>query len=80
MRETGFGPAQALSHKSLNLARLTTPAPPHVFLKILVYKKFYKCLWTENFEDGHSKREIPGLIPNPEVKPFTLMVLVSKRS
>ncbi len=33
-----------------------------------------------NFEDGHSKRETPGLIPNPEVKPFVLMVLVSKRS
>ena len=28
MRRTGFEPAQALSHKSLNLARLTTPASP----------------------------------------------------
>jgi len=33
-----------------------------------------------NPEDGHSKRETPGLIPNPEVKPFALMAQVSKRS
>ncbi len=32
-----------------------------------------------NFEDGHNRRETPGLIPNPEVKPFVLMILVSKR-
>lgn len=31
-------------------------------------------------EDDHSKRETPGPIPNPEVKPFVLGVLVSKRS
>ena len=31
MRNKGFEPLQALSHESLNLARLTTPAIPHNF-------------------------------------------------
>ena len=29
MRVTGFGPAQALSHRILSPVRLTTPAHPH---------------------------------------------------
>lgn len=29
MRVTGFEPAQALSHRILSPARLTTPAHPH---------------------------------------------------
>ena len=32
MRNKGFEPLQALSHESLNLARLTTPAIPHISL------------------------------------------------
>jgi hypothetical protein len=42
MRGTGFEPAQALSHKSLNLARLTAPASSHEFRENFWYKKFYK--------------------------------------
>ena len=40
MRETGFGPAQALSHRILSPARLTTPAPPQAFTHRLDLKKF----------------------------------------
>ena len=39
---TGFGPAQALSYESLNLARLTTPATPREFKGNSQYKKLYK--------------------------------------
>lgn len=41
MRRTGFGPAQALSHKSLNLTRLTTPASPHKKTSFSSYKKVW---------------------------------------
>jgi hypothetical protein len=50
MRGTGFGPAQALSHKSLNLARLTTPATPHKKFINPAYKKVYKSKRRDNFE------------------------------
>jgi hypothetical protein len=35
MRETGFEPAQALSHESLNLAHLTTLALPQIFATLI---------------------------------------------
>ena len=39
MRKKGFEPSQALSHESLNLARLTTPALPHDKSKLNSIKK-----------------------------------------
>ena len=64
---------------SLNHARLTTPAHPHVFLRNLPYKKFYKHTISPNFEDGHSRLETPVLFPNTEVKLPTLLALVSDK-
>ena len=79
MRGTGFEPAQALSYESLNLARLTTPAPPHKITNSIPYKKFYKQGLMNHFEDGHIRRETPGLIPNPEVMLPALLVVVSHK-
>ena len=42
MRNKGFEPLQALSHESLNLARLTTPAIPRKKFNLKEYKSFYK--------------------------------------
>lgn len=44
MRVEGFEPSQALSHESLSLARLTTPAYPHENKGFSQYKKFYNSL------------------------------------
>jgi hypothetical protein len=51
MRKKGFEPSQTLSHKSLNLARLTTPALPLNFRRCFRYKKLYsKKIFKENFK------------------------------
>ena len=79
MRRTGFEPAQALSHKSLNLARLTTPAPPLKNKRNLGYKKFYKQKESLIFGDGHNRLETPVPFPNTEVKLPMLMGVVSEK-
>ena len=80
MREEGFEPSQALSYESLNLARLTTPAFPHEKTKNLSYKNLYKLIICSKFEDSHSRLETPVLIPNTEVKPPTLLAVVSRKT
>ncbi len=77
MRKKGFEPSQALSHWSLNPARLTTPALPHQIMLIFDYKKFYKLKVFSKIEDGHSRLETPVPFPNTEVKLPMLMVVVS---
>ena len=79
MRKKGFEPSQALSHESLNLARLTTPALPLGNTIKLQYKKFYKLTIQINFEDNHNRLETPVPFPNTEVKlPMLLSVLPDK--
>jgi hypothetical protein len=68
MRKKGFEPSQTLSHKSLNLARLTTPALPHNLSRIFAYKKFYKFIIMSISEDNHNRLETPVPFPNTEVK------------
>ena len=80
MRDKGFEPLQALSHKSLNLAHLTTLAIPLENTTNCVYKKFYKCRELKNFEDGHNRLETPVPIPNTEVKLPMLMTLVPDKA
>ena len=79
MRGTGFEPAQALSHKSLNLARLTAPATSLDFKTNFLYKKLYKSPLTLNFEDGHNRLETPVPIPNTEVKLPMLLAVVAEQ-
>ena len=50
MRKKGFEPSQALSHESLNLARLTTPALPHKKNKTNPIKKL--TIAPPGFEPG----------------------------
>lgn len=79
MRKKGFEPLQALSHKSLNLARLTTPALPLKKERKLRYKKFYKFKIVSISEDNHNRLETPVPFPNTEVKlPMLLSVLPDK--
>ena len=66
-----------INHESLNLARLTTPAPLHEISKFFPYKKLYKFLFSSFFEDSHSELETPVPLPNTEVKLLTLLALVA---
>ena len=85
MRNKGFGPLQALSHESLNLAHLTTLAIPHIaFTDINTingpYKKLYKLNCLGNIEDGHNRLETPVPFPNTEVKLPMLVTLVPQQA
>ena len=79
MRKKGFEPSQALSHESLNLARLTTPALPHKIMINCGYKKLYKAWILVYFEDSHNRLETPVLFPNTEVKLPMLMAVVAHK-
>ncbi len=79
MWEEGFEPSQALSHWSLNPARLSTPAFPHKFRTNSSYKKVYKFRLTLNFGDSHNRLETPVPIPNTEVKLPMLVVVVADK-
>ena len=48
MRSKGFEPLEALSHESLNLARLTTPAFPLKLIKNFPYKNFLNVTQSKN--------------------------------
>ncbi len=78
MWRVGFEPTKALSHRLLRPAPLTAREPPHDFFNKDGYKKLYKYILLDIFENDHNNLETPDLISHSEVKQIMLWVLVSE--